>query len=284
MQAVVGTPTQAIQKRTDLETRYWGDGNTTGVVRMLDRATQASIPVGFGAVFGGIAASRMLGDSAPAVMLPLLAVGALGFVAMKVAPLVMKDETHNFHLDVEALKKESPDVDSSAAVLNLDERAAAEWMRRGFFRQQGSAVQSFEQEFQASAGRDPRINWLKVATELGNRKLVDFAAARATGAELQDALTYIAARGNVATAISERVSNEGVDRMHPDRVQGPADTNWLDEIKEKVTGLFASARDEGAKSAFSGATSAWRSDASSILGRVADRHNGRRESEAQRAS
>lgn len=84
--------------------------------------------------------------------------------------------------------------------------------------------------------------------------------------------------------MSERVANEGVDRMHPDRVEGPADANWLDEIKEKVTGLFASGRDEGAKSAFSGAASPWRSDASSILGRVADRHDGLRESEAQRTS
>jgi hypothetical protein len=275
MQPVIGIPTQIDpQHKADLQARYWGDASRTGIVKSLENAKLGS------AILAGVAA---IGAAGALVSGALPAAAALMGVAYASFAGSIVSDLAKSHQASKSLERETA---ATSRYLSPDEKEAAEWMRNGYFGKSNitKALLKFEASFSETHGRDPQINWVKIGVEIGSRKLIDFAADRASKAELLHAADFIFAKGNVPSAISDRVEREQakIDSLNPDRARLSSDATWFSRLKETFAGMFATRENESVKSAFADATSAWRSDASGLLDRVAERHGGLREGEVQR--
>ncbi|MDN8617225.1 hypothetical protein [Variovorax ginsengisoli] len=197
--------------------------------------------------------------------------------------------------------------------LTADETDAARWMSNPYVSKANlaKAIARFSDDFKEQHGRVPQVNWLKVGIANGDKKLVDFEAYFANRHQVQDALSFIAGKGGVAEDITRRVVKEEVqinqaaklERLNPDSLRSPRDATWFSYLKAKVTGLLSERSeidagvaevrsmsaalraaggaqgpsDEGVKAAFATDASDWKSDAPSMLDRVATRHDRLRE-------
>ena len=278
MQPVIGIPAQINpQLKADLRARDWGDESRAGVVKSLENAKMMTAIVAGVAAIG--AAGALVSGALPAAA-GLMGLAYASFAGSIVSDLAKKHQASKFN---------EREISAVSRYLTLDEMEAAEWMRDGYFGKGNitKALLKFEANFRQTHGRDPQINWVKIGVEIGSRKLVDFASDRASKAELLHASDFIRFNGDVPSAISGRVDKEQtkIDRLNPDKARASSETTWFSQIKKQISGLFESARtneSEGMKSAFSEATSAWRTNAPGLLDRVAEQHADLREDERQR--